>query len=313
MGGLAAPAFICFGLVMLAAIIMLACSFATVPVNFAALKYSTLHKSYFDDTVYRPGRYFVGLGNTMVEFPMTWQKLSFCKGCTDGPPVSGKAAKAGTNPVSVYLSMHLFYKIRIAHLPKLIAKYPNRDWHGRYVAIAKDAVLEYLYNNIQVDDLLENRTDVARRFGMVISEKLQSVYGFVQAIYIGHVTLETSSDRAYLIQWIAQRSKLTSTKQGIKEEIAEETKSIVASIQAETDTLLSQQYLWGNSTIAQETARGEKEVIQARGKSYAQLKTSLGFTYDELLRYVFYDKVKTDASSIVAGFNAQTKMMSTLR
>lgn len=305
-------AWICYIAILIASIIMLACSFATVEVNMAALKFNTIQKRYDETKVFNPGRYFVGLGNSFVEFPMTWQPLSFCQGCEDGPAVSGKAAKRGTNPVSVYLSIHMFYKIRIEYLAQIIKMFPRQDWHPRYVSLVKNAIVEYLAKDLEVDDLLENRGKVARKFGLVVNQRIEPVHAFATALYIGHVQLERTSDDAYLRQWIAERSKLTSEKIGTAQEITKQTESDVAAIQAQTDTILSMQYLYGNSTVAKNRAEGEETVIKARGKGYQKIKARLNFNDEELLRYVYYDKVKKDASSVVAGFNENNKLMSSV-
>lgn len=302
----------CYGMILIASIIMVACSFATVEVNFAALKFNTIQKKYDESGVYQPGRYFVGLGNSFVEFPLTWQPLSFCEGCEDGPAVSGKAAKKGTNPVSVYISVHMFYKIRIEYLAQIIKDFPRKDWHPRYVSLAKNAIVEFLAKELEVDDLLENRGKVARMFGLVVNQRLEPLHAFLQAIYVGHVQLEQTSDAAYLQQWIAERSKLTTEKQGLAQEIIQATAADVSKVKAATLTILSNQYLYGNSTVARSKAEGEELVIRARGKGYNTIKSTLGFTDDQLLRYVYYDKVKKDASSVVAGFNGNNKLMSSI-
>jgi hypothetical protein len=299
-------------MILIASIIMLACSFATVEVNMAALKFNTIQKQYDETKVFQPGRYFVGLGNSFVEFPLTWQKLSFCQGCEDGPAVSGKAAKRGTNPVSVYLSIHMFYKIRIEYLAQIIKMFPRKDWHPRYVSLVKNAIVEYLAKELEVDDLLENRGKVARQFSLVVNDRIQPVFAYLQALYIGHVQLEKTSDEAYLRQWIAERSKMTSEKEGLAKEIQAETKGDVTKIETETATILSTQYKLGNATVAKAMAEGEELVIAARGNGYQTIKANLSFTHEELLRYVYYDKVRRDASSVVAGFNLNNKLMSSV-
>lgn len=58
--------------------------------------------------------------------------IDFCEGCSDGPPVTTKAARGGSSPVAVHVGMRVFYKLKHEHLPRLIDNFPRKNWHNQY-------------------------------------------------------------------------------------------------------------------------------------------------------------------------------------
>ena len=42
--------------------------------------------------------------------------------------------------------------------------------------------------------------------------------------------------------------------------------------------------------------------LEAKGLGYLYLQSQLGFTQDELLKYIYYDRVASKSTKIVTGF-----------
>lgn len=308
-----AVCWVCYGIILIVSISLFSCSFATVDVNQAGLKFNTLHRYYDENRVLFPGRYFVGIVSQIETFPTTWQSIQFCQGCDDGGPVTGKAAKGReTNPVNVYLEVFIFYKLRVEQIPKLILTFPRKDWHGRYVSISKNAIALSI-QRFSVDDLLINREKVGLEIGQIVNARLAPVYGFVTSVYIGQVVLDKTQDRAYLEQWIKRRDVNTSLINGETEKIRQTTEAEVSVREANVKTILSTQYMWGNTTFAKRKAIGDEKVLKAQGLGYKDLRDLLEFDNQELLKYIYYEKMRDNADSMVAGFNEHDKLLSTQR
>ena len=96
----------CFTLVAVS-LILFACSVVVLPINTVGLQKNSITKFINYELKYTPGRYLLGLGQEMVDFPQTRQLIKFCKGCKDGNRAVGKAAK-GADPVDVGIDVDMY-------------------------------------------------------------------------------------------------------------------------------------------------------------------------------------------------------------
>lgn len=63
---------VCFLVILILCIVLMALSYGVVDYNEVALKKSTYSKSVSGDTVYKPGRYFTGVTGTFIRYDSTY-------------------------------------------------------------------------------------------------------------------------------------------------------------------------------------------------------------------------------------------------
>jgi regulator of protease activity HflC (stomatin/prohibitin superfamily) len=296
------------------AIVLMGVSFATIGPLHAGLRFDTIMVKYDFDMVYKSGRYAVGPGRSIDAFPQTWQTLMFCSSCNpnmkDTGPVSSKAAGAGGSPVNVDLEVFLYYKLKVARLPQLIRNFPTKNYHSKFVRVATTAIKNVI-QRWTVNEMLEERERLAHEIGLEVNAIITPEGAYVVACYLGTVGLQQSSDTAYLEQWVAIRRKLTSEVRGEVLKIRQSTEAEVSKERKEKDVLLSKQYQVGNTTIEQKKAAGEELILKAQGTAYRALQQRLNFTQTQLLKYIYYEKIRSTKASLIAGFSDNDKLLST--
>lgn len=305
-GGPVCCALCCWLTTLITSIILFACSFATLDINHVGLRYNTVSKSYDETEIFGPGRYFVGLGHSLVEFPTTYRQLSFPG---DSSAITGRVG-VGSTAVSVHVSVKVFYKLQIEKLPEIIKWFPSRNWNERYTNIVKNSVAVVLGSgHLTLEQFIKDRNYVAKMIGWTCNERLASVYGYVTSVYVGEIALGTSGhssiDKMYLNQQISNRRAQTSQVEGMREEIEASTNRNVSAILAQEKELISDTYRTTNFTFAEYKAKGERMYLAAQGQGYRYLQTKLNFTQDELLKFIYYEKMG-NIGSLNAGHEKMT-------
>lgn len=303
---------------LLVSLILFWISFATVGPLDVALKKNSFALAYDWTTIYKPGRYMVGIGQALEPLPQTWQPLMFCKDCAqrDQPPVRNKAAgkdRQGkkVSPVNVDLEVFLYYKLKIARIPDLVQAFPMKDFKSKKFIPVSVTAIKNVIAGWSVNELLEERERLAHEIARRVNAALTPTGAYVVACYIGTVGLQDSSDTAYLEQWVAIRRKLTSEVRGQVLEIRQSTEAEVSAETRKKNVLLSTQYRYGNTTIEEKKAAGEELILKAQGAAFRALQQKLNFTQTQLLKYIYYEKVRTTKANLIAGFGESSKLLST--
>jgi len=299
----------CLTVLMFVFMIIFGCSWQVLGPLEAGLHYDTLAVKYDPTTVYRSGRYMLGPAVTLAAFPMTWQPLMFCRNCSnkDQGPVRAPAS-GGESPVNVELEVFLYYKLKEAKLGQLIQRFPTKNWHANFISQAKKAIV-LVITGLEIGELLTEREVIAQRIARDVNYQLVLKEAYVVSCYIGTVIMAEKQEENYINQWVSRRSKVTSIEQGEVEKIKASTDADVAEERKMKDILLSDQYRMGNTTIEQMKAAGDELILRAQGLAFRKLQQSLNFTQTQLLKYIYYEKIRTTNANLIAGFEDNDKLV----
>jgi hypothetical protein len=288
------------------------CSFSIIGPLEAGLMYSSLTLTYDFETVYKNGRHIAPFWKRIDQYPTTWQPLMFCKDCPakDLNPVSNKAAGQDSSPVNIELEVFLYYRVKLAKVWQLMKNFPQRDHKKKFKNVATKAIKDVIAMHT-VKQLLQEREIIAHIIATRVNEELSKEGSFVAACYLGTVGLAPTSDTAFLRQWISIRQQKTSEEQGKVLKVIQSTAAAVSSEERKRVVILSDQYRLGNTTIEEYRARGEEMVLTAQGKAYRALQERLNFTQTQLLKYIYYEKLRSTSANLVAGFSENEKLLST--
>lgn len=69
--------FVCYGIITIIVCILIGVSFSTVGVNEVALKQNKYSKNIDQTTIYKAGRYRIGLTNKFLIYQITWKLIEF--------------------------------------------------------------------------------------------------------------------------------------------------------------------------------------------------------------------------------------------
>jgi len=306
-GKLLGPFLCCYSIVFL----FFFCSFSIIGPLESGLMYNSLIRNYDYSTVYSNGRHFVLPWKSIVPYPTTWQPLMFCKDCPakDLNPVSNKAAGQDSSPVNIELEVFLYYRMKLAKLWQLMKRFPNRDQKKKFKNVATKAIKDVIAEHT-VKQLLQEREIIAHIIATRVNEELAKEGAFVAACYLGTVGLAPTSDTAFLRQWISIRQQKTSEEQGKVLKVIQSTAAAVSAEERKRVVILSDQYRLGNTTIEEYRARGEELVLTAQGKAFRSLQERLNFTQTQLLKYIYYEKLRSTSANLVAGFSENEKLLS---
>ncbi|CAD7950521.1 unnamed protein product [Amoebophrya sp. A120] len=296
----------CWFSVILASVILFACSFTTMDVNNLGLEFNSINRQYNKGKIYGPGRYMLGLARQLEAFPTTWTELSFCPGCPNGNAITGRVG-VGSSAVSVHVSLTCYYKLRVEYLPEIISFFPQKNWEARYITIIKNAVAVVIGSGtLQMEQFLTDRDYVAKVIGWEINARLQPVYGYVTAVYLGAIGLGSTSfstiDNVYLNKQISIRRAVTSGVEGETQVIEAQANQNVSKIYAEERQILDDTYRQTNFTVAEYAARGQGILLDAQGSGYLYVQSRLNFSQTDLIKFIYFDKMRSTVNELVGGF-----------
>ncbi|CAD7969874.1 unnamed protein product [Amoebophrya sp. A25] len=297
----------CWFVVCLTSIILFACSFTILDVNNLGLEFNSINRQYSKEKIYGPGRYMLGLAKRLESFPTTWTPLAFCSGCPDGAPITGRIG-IGSSAVSVHVSLSVYYKLRVEYLPEIISLFPTKNWEARYITIIKNAVAVVIGSGVlSIDDFITNRDYVSKVMGWEINQRLAPIYGYVTAVYLGVIGLGStefsSIDNVFLQKEIANRRAVTSSVVGQTQVIEAQAAQNVSKIYAEERQLLDDTYRQTNFTVAEYNARGQAILLDAQGKGYLYVQSRFNFSQTDLIKFIYFDKMRDHVQRIVGGFD----------
>ena len=115
-------------------------SISDVEFNTAAIKIDSLSKKIETGVVYLPGKYHLGPSGKFINYPTSYQWITFQTGGDSGI-ISAKTS----NPSNIYLEVAIMFRIREESLHDVYKKWPTKNFKRDFILFAK------VYSNLSTD------------------------------------------------------------------------------------------------------------------------------------------------------------------
>ncbi len=281
---------------------MVLCSFASISPLELGIRVDTLYYTVAKDAgVYGPGLYFTGLTGNLIKYPTSLQIMEFKDdGLADGPALSTWS----NDGQLLSLDMSIFYKVDKDRIFDIFERYEwrwrgpliRRVWGAVKTETTKHITLEYFENREIIKASLFNATNAVLKAEGFILESLQ----------LRQVTIPDDFEKAIQDKQVAGQEILTQIATRNLTLVQADTAVLNAKADAEVEKIKAVSNLKAAVTLAQAQAYGFKQLQDQYADSFGSIAKKFTFTPKDLLKYIYYSKVKDRKSKLklIVGFDA---------
>ncbi|GMI19055.1 hypothetical protein TeGR_g11606 [Tetraparma gracilis] len=263
--------------------ILFGCSFATISPGTVALRWNKNVNNVDTDTLYKPGRYFVGLGVSFLKFPIFYQdvKMSSVSARTgDGLTVSILPSfqyKLPVDSIDSMADLYMTYGMSYQATIESIALSSLRDVMATFNAYELVSDREHVADTLQTD--LDSRTKPQMKVEIVGFQLLS-------------VSWDAQIDSKIMEAVVAFEDIKTAYAEKNISAIEADTSVFQAQIMSESVTIEATRV----AAILTASKQADADIITLQGtaqsEAYAAVKSSIsGLDEDALLKYVYLDQV----------------------
>lgn len=204
-------------------------SIGAVPPLFFGIRYNSWAKWADVDTVYDPGRYFIGPWSSMLHFPSDVQRVEFVGNGlldVDGDrfPRLHTRTKEG---LALYLQVSLQYRLQKATIGKLYNEF-STNYDDLFVSTIRDTLI-LVASDYTAYELWEQRKEVGEHMQEALNSKLSETFAECWGVQLLTIDLPTTFDEA-IVKTQVQKQTCSTMEYAQK----------VAQIHAQTDVIQSE-------------------------------------------------------------------------
>lgn len=273
--------------------VLVSVSVGVVDLNNIGLKFDTVNFALDNNTIYLPGRYWVGLGTNLVNYQTTWIQLSYMNN------TRSIISATTSDPANIYIEATLMYRIRpeFAHYIYLI--FPNKNFTWFYNILASNAI-QNVVQSYSINDFLIIRRNISQIMANKLNLAFRENYAEVMSFQLAEINFDPVYEQFLLKQAITKNEiniySLNSQLSAIN--------ANVNLLNSQTDLIVSNIYSTAvqNSSIIINNAisNGDLNITLSEADSLKMFVSPFGlnFTTQELNKFLLYDKIND-----LSGFN----------
>jgi regulator of protease activity HflC (stomatin/prohibitin superfamily) len=248
---------------------------------------SSVSKSIVDnDAVYKSGRYFVGVGNYFIKYPITYQTIDFSDDPegSGGPPLSIFSSEGQT----ITCEISYFYRIdetRIHDLYKIAAMNYEVLLERKSQEVLKNVASRY-----RTTDFFLNREVISNEMRVTLNYELYSTfYVFVPVLQLRGISLPTELESALVDKVVAEQNQKTETLRRNITLINQDTQIQQAIAQNQVVQTLQAAQSYAYSVKQNAEALVKKALLDANAQAINSFN-SLGWSNSsQLVNFIFTD------------------------
>lgn len=289
------------GIMFVISAILVACSFAVLTPLEAGIRDNTISKAIQTSRVYTAGRWHVGLGNSFLKFPLTYQTIRFSN------VVGSDGAALSVNSALATIECTFHYTLNTSMLIQTYRSF-SKSYHTRYVKIAKDIIQSATdstrFNSSQ---FYTSRRLISSTLLTALTSGLRGSGAIVHDFQLNRVFLPATTQNSIVTNIVQRQTGESTTLNGTIRLIQAES----AVIQGEQQQLI--QFFIANTTrdasvITQSAAANVTAILlTADSMALNSLKTTIGFSNAEMLQYVWLRNLRINSGeaslSAVLGYS----------
>jgi len=263
-------------------------SFKTIDPLSAGLIINTVTQSISGNSIYTPGRYYVGLVSNFITYPTTLQTIEFSNDANaDASPL--EASTSDGNPIQLEVSFQ--FRLMIGDMLSLYRSY-EQNYRSQYITVAQSVLKTTVAARYTITDYFLDRATITQVMHSTLNQALQKNFAVVELFQLRTLTAASTYDAQVLATLIKQQNGLTTAVQRnsslvradtvLKVQTANQTVVVLNAIAAKT----------AQETLNRAYAQGIQIHLNATAKAYATLKQALSYNSSNLLTHVFIETIR---------------------
>lgn len=260
----------CLVVGVISILVLIFTSFRSLEVNEIGLNYSGITKS-VDKDLYTSGIHFLGVGHSFIKYPTTVQTYEFSKSVGSDAHSVRSRTKDGLEVELEISFQYLYMSTSLYDLYMMYGQRENVPCKKIALDILTDTATQYIASQFFFD-----KDKISFSMMKALNETF-STYCFATVEYFQLKSIDLPDKYEIAIQETEVK------RQDIHKAEAEKSK-----MQIELETIVQQAQIASNVNINQARGSGESfyRVQYQQALSLAEIKRSLGFNNDQLLRYL---------------------------
>jgi hypothetical protein len=285
-------------------------SFALLELNNVGLLKNKLAVTIEQNTVYKPGRYFVGLSGTFITYPTTYQRIKFSN---DSDANNGYINVKSSNSTQFQVGVTIYYRFKIEFLHNLFQKYPNGNQQRDMMTNAQQ-VIQVICSNNTLDIFFNNREQISTIMTYAISSIFRSqFFSEVTMFLLGDIVLNDQFEQSILNSQISARSALTQLFNQSVQNLAQSINNINTTARIQINSILATAQVTASQIYATNASAGDTAILTAMQTAMsAFMSAPLSYTGPEVSQLFYLDQLgQVNASTVFAGFADQNLIITT--
>lgn len=269
------------GILLFASVIMLAMSFDTVSPIECAVKISSLSPDYKKATLVTAGRHYIGLTNKLIKYPADLIFLKF-----DGLDVKTAGGQV------MLLEMSFQIRLMISDLVQVAANF-QENYKPKFLNVLQTTINSFVSTRkFTTDDYFGNRAKISAAIHIAVNEALKNYYAVVESMQLLNVKAPAEIDRKVLDKLLSAQTVKKTLQKSEALLVRAETSALEGKYIAEANVARS--LAEADAKIIAESAKATAVQIKldARAEAYKTIKQELGFSNDELLKWMLTSEIQ---------------------
>ena len=286
------------GIVLFVGMILFACSFQTLNPGEMGLAQNTISRQ-IQDKVYFEGRHFLFVGHKFLKYPLRWQLIDFSNDDSDADGVLTAVTASGE---SVSLEIAVYYTLVPSEAHELYSTL-GLNFHTRMLNEAKN-VLKNAASEFRMEDYYTDRERIQKVFFEKTFAQLRPLHGRVQKVLLRGVQFTATTEASIISKMQSAQNNIRLEYQKEVDTARAENKVIITRAESYIVAITSNAAAQGSLIVEEAAAEANELYIQAETEAWANYKTKLGLTNEQLLKAQYARSILrgTPSDSLLVGY-----------
>eukprot|EP00003_Mantamonas_plastica_P033327 TRINITY_DN946_c1_g1_i2.p1 TRINITY_DN946_c1_g1~~TRINITY_DN946_c1_g1_i2.p1 ORF type:complete len:321 (-),score=104.64 TRINITY_DN946_c1_g1_i2:120-1082(-) len=294
----------CCCCIVIPSVIMFAVSFDTLTPTQVGIDFNGNTKTIDTNMVYKNGRYFLGLGHYFIKFPTTLKTLEFSSAKDAN---AGALAAFSNDGQNINLEVSFQYRVMTSGKQVIdIYKAMETNYEQQYVKEAQSS-LKNVATRFTTVEFFSKRVEITQAMLSEVNSKLNPKWSTVELLQLRNVDIPDDFEDKIIDKVVANQDRRTKDEEQLVTQVRAATKVIESEADARITGIIAEANSKGFTRNQQAIADGFRAVLDAEGNSFKQLASTLNFTTDHLLTYLWSQQIKTakEQTKLIVGFDGK--------
>jgi len=269
--------------VFLLSVILFAVSFDTLSPHSFGIKYNNNLKSIDDKRVYSNGRYFLGLGLSFINFPLSASLIEFAKG-------AGLRMWTQEGQL-VIVDMSLMYRLQREEVVNLYRRY-KQDYHSRLEQITirtvKKVSIQYT-----AEDFFRRRGTIGAHMRSELRIRLNQEFCTLEIFNLRRITIPEEFEAKVISKQIQEQIRQTRVYEKNTSLLRARKNIILGVTDANISLAINSARALQNEKIQIADARALRDVSSQEAASYDFVQSLIGISGSKILQYRYSKLMET--------------------
>jgi len=269
--------------VFLLSVILFAVSFDTLSPHSIGIKYNNNLKSIDENRVYNNGRYFLGLGLSFIDFPLSASLIEFA---------NGAGLRMWTQEGQlVIVDMSLMYRLQREKLIPLYRRY-KQDYHSRLEQITirtvKKVSIQYT-----AEDFFQRRNTIGAHMRSELRIRLSQEFSTLEIFNLRRISIPKEFEEKVISKQIKEQIRQTRVYEKNTSLLRARKNIILGITEANISLAINSARALQNEQIQIANAQAQRDISYQEAASYDLVQSLLGISGSQILQYRYSKLMET--------------------